>query len=112
MPRMQILTAAEQKAFDTPPVFSGAERETFFHVSDSLRDVLATLRSPTNRVCLVLTVGYFRVAKRFFVVLFNQADVAYVAQQLGYAPEQIDLNAGAEYEWNGYGKPSITLLIE
>ena len=42
MPRMQILTAAEQQAFDTPPVFSGAERETFFHVSDRLSDVLAT----------------------------------------------------------------------
>ena len=92
MPRMQILTVAEQQAFDTPPVFSGTERETFFHVSDSLSDVLATLRSPTNRVCLVLSVGYFRVAKRFFGVPFHQADVAYVAHQLGYAPEQIDLN--------------------
>lgn len=92
MPRMQILTVAEQQAFDTPPVFSGTERETFFHVSDSLSDVLATLRSPTNRVCLVLSVGYFRVAKRFFGLPFHQADVAYVAHQLGYAPEQIDLN--------------------
>ena len=91
MPRMQILTAAEQQAFDTPPVFGGTERETFFHVSDSLRDVLATLRSPTNRVCLVLSVGYFRVAKRFFGVPFHQTDVAYVAHQLGYAPDQIDL---------------------
>lgn len=91
MPRMQILTAAEQQAFDTPPVFSGTERETFFHVSDSLREVLATLRNPTNRVCLVLSVGYFRVAKRFFVAPSHQADVAYVAHQLGYAPDQIDL---------------------
>ena len=66
MPRMQILTAAEQQAFDTPPVFSGTQRETFFHVADSLREVLATLRNPTNRVCLVLSVSYFRVAKRFF----------------------------------------------
>jgi hypothetical protein len=93
MPRMQILTAAEQKAFDTPPVFSDADRLTFFHVSDSLGAVLATLRNPTNRVCLVLSVGYFRVAKRFFVAPFNQADVAYVTHQLGYAVEQIDLGA-------------------
>ena len=92
MPRMQILTAAEQQAFDTPPVFSGTQRETFFHVADSLREVLATLRSPTNRVCLVLSVGYFRVAKRFFGASFHQADVAYVAHQLGYALDQIDLD--------------------
>src|SRR5215470_10967632 len=92
MPRMQILTAAEQQAFDTPPVFSGPQRETFFHVADSLHEVLATLRSPTNRVCLVLSVGYFRVAKRFFGASFHPADVAYVAHQLGYALDQIDLD--------------------
>jgi Domain of unknown function (DUF4158) len=65
MPRMQILTAAEHQAFETPPVFSPTERETFFHVSESLERLLATLRSPTNGVCLVLTVGYFRATKRF-----------------------------------------------
>ena len=92
MPRMQILTSAEQQAFDTPPVFSGTEREMFFHVSDSLSVVLATLRNPTNRVCLVLSVGYFRVAKRFFVTPFPPADVAYVTHQLGYTAEQIALD--------------------
>jgi hypothetical protein len=30
MPRMHILTTAEHEAFDTPPVFSYAERETLF----------------------------------------------------------------------------------
>ena len=93
MPRLQILTAAEHKAFDTLSVFNRAERETFFHVSASLGALLTTLRSPANRVCLVLTVGYFRAAKRFFAPPFNPIDVAYVAQKLGYAPEQIDLEA-------------------
>ena len=93
MPRMQILTAAEHKAFDTLPVCNRAARETFFHVSASLGALLTTLSSPANRVCLVLTVGYFRAAKRFFAPPFNPADVAYVAQKLGYAPEQIDLEA-------------------
>jgi TnpA family transposase len=93
MPRMQILTAAEQQAFDTLPIFSDAERVTFFEVSASLHAVLATLRSPTNRVCFVLTVGYFRVAQRFFVPPFPAPDVAYVVQQLGYPPAQIDLEA-------------------
>jgi TnpA family transposase len=93
MPRMQILTAAEHQAFETPPVFSPTEREMFFHISESLQELLAPLRSPTNGVCLVLTVGYFRATKRFFAVPFPQADVAYVAHQLGYTPDQIDLAA-------------------
>jgi hypothetical protein len=65
MPRMHILTASEQKAFDAPPVLSYAERDTFFQVSERLDAMLATLRSPTNRVGLVLTIGYFRATKRF-----------------------------------------------
>jgi hypothetical protein len=93
MPRIQILTAAEHHDFETPPVFSPTERETFFHVSDSLQELLATLRSPTNCVCLVLTVGYFRATKRFFAAPCHQADVAYVAYKLGYTPAQIDLAA-------------------
>jgi len=91
MPRLQILTPAEQAAFDTPPVFSYAEREIFFHISASLGSLLTTLRSPTNRLCLVLTVGYFRATKRFFAPPFHPTDVVYVAKKLGYAPEQIDL---------------------
>jgi hypothetical protein len=93
MPRMHILTAAEHDAFNTPPLFSYAERETFFHVSESLDALLRTLRSPTNRVYLVLTVGYFRATKRFFAPPFHQADVVYVARKLGYGPDQIDLEA-------------------
>ena len=93
MPRIQILTAAEHHDFETPPVFSPTERETFFHVSDSLQELLTTLRSPTNGVCLVLTVGYFRATKRFFAAPCHQADVAYVADKLGYTPDQIDLAA-------------------
>ena len=93
MPRMQILTTAEHQAFETPPVFSPTERDTYFHVSESFEGLLATLRSPTNCVCLVLTVGYFRATKRFFGAPFHQADVAYVSHTLGYTPDQIDLAA-------------------
>jgi TnpA family transposase len=93
MPRMHILTAVEHQAFDTPPVFSDAERATFFQVSESLDTMLAALRSPTNRVYLVLTVGYFRAAKRFFAPPFPQTDVTYVATRLGYTPEQMALDA-------------------
>src|SRR5262245_22985838 len=93
MPRMHILTASEQKAFDAPPVLSYAERDTFFQVSERLDAILATLRSPTNRVGLVLTVGYFRATKRFFTPPFDPTDVTYVAKRLAYTPEQIDFES-------------------
>src|SRR5712691_11626434 len=95
MPRMHILTAADHKAFDTVPVFSGVERETFLHVSESLGDLLATLRSPTNRVYVVLTVGSFRAAKRFLLSPFSPTEVTYVAHKLGDAPAQMDRDAYA-----------------
>ena len=91
MPRMHILTASEHKDFETPPLFSLAERDTFFHLSEGLSRLLETLRHPTNRVGLLLTVGYFRATKRFFPPPFAPTDVAYAAQRLGYPAEQIDL---------------------
>jgi hypothetical protein len=90
---MQILTAAELKAFDTPPLLSHPQRETLFRISARLASILASLRSPTNQVGLLLTVGYFRATKRFFVPPFSPADVVYVTKQLGYIPEQINLDA-------------------
>jgi len=79
MPRLQILTPAEVTAFETPPGFSPTEREKFFHLSDSLLTLLSTLRTPTNQIGFMLTVGYFRATKRFFPRLsVHQADVAYV----------------------------------
>jgi hypothetical protein len=90
---MHLLTASEQKAFNTPLVFSDAERDTFFQVSEGLDAMLAALRNPTNRACFVLTVGYFRATKRFFAAPFDPTDVAYVAKRLGYTLEHIDLEA-------------------
>ena len=63
MPCMQILTVSKHKAFDAPPVFSYAERDSFFQVSERLSATLAMLRSLTNRVGLVLTIGYFRATR-------------------------------------------------
>src|SRR5262245_957910 len=93
MPRMHILTASEHKAFDAPPALSYAERDTFFQVSERLDAILVTLSSPTHRVGLVLTVGYFRATKRFFTPPFDPADVAYVAKRLAHTPEQIDFES-------------------
>ena len=92
MPRMQILTPAEYATFETPPVFTNTERQRFFDPSQSLFNLLTTFRTPTNQICFVLTLGYFKATKRFFARQFHSADAAYVAKQLGFLPGVFDLS--------------------
>src|SRR6516162_8570786 len=74
MPRIAILTPTEYAAFETPPLFSSVERKRFFALSQRLERVLTTSRTPTNAICFVLTLGYFRATKRFFARQFHATD--------------------------------------
>ncbi|MBI1928948.1 Tn3 family transposase [Candidatus Poribacteria bacterium] len=93
MPRMQILTPAEYATFETPPVFTNTQRQRFFDLSPSLLNLLTTFRTPTNQIGFVLTLGYFKAAKRFFARHFHEVDTAYVTKQLGFLPGVFDLLA-------------------
>ncbi len=93
MPRMHILTPAEYAVFETPPVFTTLERQRFFDLSPSLEHLLSTFRTPTNQLCFVLTLGYFRATQRFFARQFHDPDAIYVARQLGVLPGMFDLRA-------------------
>ena len=90
MPRIPILTPAEYAAFETPPLFSSVERKRFFDLSQRLERLLTTFRTPTNAICFVLTLGYFKATKRFFARQFHATDADYVARQLGYLPGVFD----------------------
>jgi hypothetical protein len=90
MPRMPILTATEYAAFETPPLCSSVERQRFFDVSQRLESLLTTFRTPTNAICFVLPLGYFKATKRFFARQFHDTDADYVARQLGYLPGVFD----------------------
>jgi len=96
MPRMQILTPAEFNAFETPPAFSNVERQRFFDLSPRLEHLLSSFRTPTNQICFVLALGYFRATKRFFARQFREADAEYVTQQLGMLPGVFDLRSYKE----------------
>lgn len=93
MARMKILNNLEREAFESPPRFNSAERKRFFALSKTFVEILEGLRTPTNRVCFVIVAGYFRAQRRFFGKQFRQADVAFVARQLGIDPGQVDLKA-------------------
>ena len=94
MSKIRILTAAEQKAFDSPPFFSEEERVEFFMLDDTLRNIIAQLGTPNNRIGFLLQFGYFKATGRFFSPpYFHAADLDYCQSQLAILSKMIDLSA-------------------
>jgi hypothetical protein len=91
---MKILTAVEQDQFESPPVFNSVQRKQYFDFSSELLILAQGLQTPTNQVCFLVSCGYFKAAKRFFPNRqCSRRDLDYVAQQLGFQPESIDVNS-------------------
>jgi len=90
MPRMQILNTQEREAFDSPPKFNSVERKQFFDLTPKVDSFVASMRTPINAVCFVVTLGYFKATKRIFGLQLQDEDVQYVAARLGYFPEMLD----------------------
>ena len=85
MPRMRVLTASEQEAFDTPPLFDYEQRKQFFSFPKSLLETASTLRTPISQIGFLLLCGYFKAAKRFFLPQdFQQRDIEAVSKILNY----------------------------
>lgn len=91
MPRMKILNALEVDSFESPPVFTTAERKRYFTVPLGLVEILDTLRTPANKICFSLMAGYFRARHKFFGKQFRRLDVEFVARRLNIALETINL---------------------
>lgn len=83
MPRMTIFNALEQEAFDTPPVFNNSERLNFFFAPLMFNEFMEGMRTPTNKVCFIVAAGYFKARRKFFARKFHQADIEFVARQIG-----------------------------
>ena len=83
MPKMRIFNQLDELKFDSPPKFNSAERKKFFALSMALEELLESPRTtPTNKVCFVVSLGYFKARKRFFARQFLQTDIEFVANQL------------------------------
>jgi len=50
MPRMKVLNAVEQEAFDTPPEFNSVQRKQFLNFSSEILRLAAERRTPVNRL--------------------------------------------------------------
>lgn len=91
MPRIKLLNTTEKNAFESPPVFNSVERRRFFTLPLMLNEAMENLKSPTNKVCFVVTAGYFKARHRFFARQFHPTDIAYVASQIGVQINDVDI---------------------
>ena len=89
MPRMKILSAAEQAAFDKPPLFDYKQRKHFFSFPNSLLEKANRLRTPSSQIGFLLLCGYFKATKQFFLPQdFLSRDIEAVANALGLPLEK------------------------
>jgi len=89
MARMKIFNTLEEEAFESPPVFNSVERKRFFSLPLLLEDSMVNLRTPINKVCFLVVAGYFKARHKFFARQFRQADIEYVAHQVGVNPVEV-----------------------
>jgi TnpA family transposase len=90
---MKIFNTLEEEAFEAPPEFNSEERKRFFSLPLLLKDSLANLRTPTNKVCFLVAAGYFKARRRFFARQFRPTDIEYVARQIGVNPAEVRVEA-------------------
>lgn len=93
MARMNIFNGLEQKAFESPPVFNSADRLHFFFAPLMFGDSMEGMRTPTNKVCFIVTAGYFKARRTFFSRQFHPSDIEFVARQIGLDPDEVRLDA-------------------
>ncbi|MEP7371547.1 MAG: Tn3 family transposase, partial [Nitrosospira sp.] len=94
---MKIFNTLEEEAFESPPVFNSAERKQFFSLPLMLRDAMAGLRTPTNKVCFLAAAGYFKARRKFFARQFHQADIEYITRQIGENPAKVHAEAYSKF---------------
>ena len=92
MPKIRILSPAERKAFQSPPLFQSSEKVSYFEISDVIKKTLDVIHSPYRKVGFILQLGYFRRVGRFFNPMqCHQQDIIYVSKLLGIDHRNITL---------------------
>jgi Domain of unknown function (DUF4158) len=84
VPRLKILNGTEQMLFDRPPQMSGAERRRAFELPVAIWSAAHEIQSAPGRIGFLVSAGYFRSARRFFLAAdFHERDTPYAAARLG-----------------------------
>jgi Domain of unknown function (DUF4158) len=82
MALISILTTEEKKRFETPPVLSSQERKRYFRFPSGVLKIAEELRTPTTKVCFLITYGYFNATNKFFNKQFFLTDLEFVSRKL------------------------------
>ncbi|MEM8563563.1 MAG: DUF4158 domain-containing protein [Pseudomonadota bacterium] len=91
MTQLSILTTAEQKAFDEPPVLTREEQRIYFAITPDVRPTIACITSPVNKAGFILQLGCFRANGRFYVPkMFRHRDVNVVSRLLKLESLKVD----------------------
>jgi len=88
---MKILSAAEQKQFEIPPVFDSYQRKKFFDFPKYLLEISYSFRKPDHQIGFLISSGYFNAVKSFFAPEdYYQNDINYVAHKLNVEHDKFD----------------------
>lgn len=94
MPFPKILNSNEIKEFDNPPIFNSFERKAIFYVPTWVNEFLNDLTNDTNKLVFILTAGYFKSCRKFFVPnKFLLKDIEYVIDKFNLNPDIKKLNS-------------------
>jgi TnpA family transposase len=108
MARMKIFNSFEEEAFENPPSFSSVERKKFFDFPATILDVVATFKTPTNKVCFLTMFAYFKARKKFFFRKVNSIDISWVVEKLKIPITQIEINSYARETYSRHQ----TIILE
>ncbi len=76
---LQILSAKQQKTFDSIPKFNNEERQAFFEMNADAYRYFRRLRTTDNKTSFLLQYGYFIAKGRFFEARqYRCADIKYI----------------------------------
>ncbi|MGH9438151.1 MAG: Tn3 family transposase, partial [Terriglobia bacterium] len=90
---MNILNTVEQEAIESAPVFNSFQRKQHFEFPQVIQQAAASLRTPANQLCFLLSCGYFKASKRFFPTqTFHPQDVEYVTGRTELRLEEVKLD--------------------
>ena len=93
MPRLTIFTATEINAFERPPHFELEQQHKYFALTEQLLALIKNLKTPTNKLCMIIQWGYFRATGRFFSPkYFRKTDMEYIANKLELPYSSIDID--------------------
>lgn len=107
MARMKIFNESEQNAFESPPMFNSEERKKFFVQPLMFKELMESFKTPTNKICFLVTAGYFKARNRFFARQFHQKDIEFVALQMGINTNEINID---NYEKSTYHRHQLIII--